>query len=144
MGRKNKMTDENENQNEFLEQAKNLVKTLESRIHNGKRKHTKQLGEKDVAALVLEVKGIGDYHYDQAYLVYKNKKGLNTRIIADTKGTKEHIYIDDIIENGENLFVKVSYTNPDYKGRFNYIKNSSFAFKKKDIMPGNGKNGNGK
>ncbi len=136
------MTDEN--QNEFLEQAKNLVKTLESRIHNGKIKYTRQLGEKDIAAIVWEAVGIGDYHYDSAYLVYKNKKGLNTRTIADTKGTKEHIYIEDIIENGEYLFVKVSYTDPYYKGRFNYNKNSSFAFKKKDLGNGNGKNGNGK
>ncbi len=136
---KNKMTDENSDQNEFLEQAKRLVKKLESEFHNGEITRTKQLGEKDIAAIVWEAEGIGDYHYDQAYLVYKNKKGLNTRIIADTKGTKEHIHIDAFIENGEYLFVKVRYTDPDYKGRFNYNKNSSFAFKKKDLGNGNGK-----
>lgn len=123
------MTDEN--QSEFLEQARSLVRKIGPK--NGVIRNAKRLDKKDLAVIVFGSDKIGDYRYDVAYFVWKNENELKSRIIADSKGTKEYIHINDIVENGENIFIKLNYTQPIWDNKYKNNRESKYGIKKKEL-----------
>lgn len=124
-------SEENANQNDFIEQARNLVEKIGSK--NGIIRNAKQLNKEDLAVIVWASDRVGDYRYDTAYLVWKNKNELKGREIADSKGTKEYIHINDIIENGEDIFIKLNYTHPICDNKYKNNRESKYRIKKKDL-----------
>ena len=126
------MTEENSNQNGFLEQARSLVEKIGYKLGHDAIRETKQLCKKDLAIIIWEARN-NTYNYDTAYLVWENKDELKSRVIADSKGTKEHIHINDILEDEKAIFIKISYTDPSLKSKYKNNKESKYSINKKDL-----------
>ena len=128
------MTEENQDL-DFIKQARSLVEKIGSKLGHDAIKETKQLCKKDLAIIIWGANNnsTNGYNYDTAYLVWKNKNELKNRILADSKGTKEYIHIKDIVENGEDIFVKLGYTDPALESKYKYNKESKYRIKKKEL-----------
>lgn len=94
---------------DFIEQAKNLVKRIGPKLGYDYMRSTEKLERKNVAAIVWGTENGSTYGYNTVYLVWKDKSGeLRHKVITDSRDTKDYyLNIDEVREAGKNIVVKV-------------------------------------
>jgi len=92
---------------DFMDQAKNLVKSIGPKLGYDYLKDNKQLSGENVAVLVWGTENGSTYGYDTVYLVWKDKNGkLNHREITDSRCSKAYLSAD-IKGKGKDIIVDV-------------------------------------
>ena len=61
----------------------------------------------DVCAVDRIVENGTSYGFSVIYLVWKSGGELKSEYLVDTKLTKDYLHIDDILEDGEDIVVKI-------------------------------------
>ncbi len=104
---------------DFIEQAKNLVKRVGPKLGYDYLRETVRLEGEDIAALVWGAENGSTYGYDTVYLVWKDNSGqIRNRILTDSRSSKD--YLNATIKAEDNKIVV------DVKG-------NKFKIDKKDL-----------
>ncbi len=92
---------------EFLEQAANLIKRIGPSLGYDSLREMKRLENKDLTAIVYSTENGSTYGYDTLYVVWVDKnKELKHQEIANTRGTRGYIFIDNLLEDEEQIKIK--------------------------------------
>jgi hypothetical protein len=92
---------------DFVEQARNLVKRMGPKLGYDYMRGTERLEGENIAALVWGAENGSTYGYDTVYLVWKDKSGqLRHRTLTDSRSSKDYLSAD-IKTEGSDILVDV-------------------------------------
>jgi len=93
---------------DFMEQARNLIKRIGHKLGYDYLSQEKQLPGKNIAAIVWAAENGSTYGFDTVYLVWKDKKGeIQYKEITNSRSTKAYLQVDAIREDDKNIIVEV-------------------------------------
>jgi len=94
---------------DFMDQARNLVKRIGSKLGYDYLRSEKQLEGKNVAAIVWGTENGSTYGFDTVYLIWESREGgIEYKEITNSRSTKDYLSVDEIKEDTDNIIVKVN------------------------------------
>ncbi|MEM3405809.1 MAG: hypothetical protein QW117_02440 [Candidatus Pacearchaeota archaeon] len=90
---------------DFMEQARNLVISVGSRLGCDYLSGEKRIPGKDIAAIVWSAENGRDYGHDTVYLVWRKNGKVNYKRVTDSSFDKSYLHIRDLRDDGDEIVI---------------------------------------